>query len=94
MNAYRKKEKILKSIKISLSTPIRAFNAFATSIFLYNSELWTLTKKKEKKRDTFQRDLLGKIMNIKWPQIITIEELMIRTKQTNWSDIIRKKRLS
>ena len=32
-------------------------------------------------------------MNIKWPQIITNEELMIKTK-TNWSDTIRKKRLS
>jgi len=94
MNAYRKKEKILKSKKICLSTRIRAFNAYVTSIFLYNSELWTLTKDKEKKIDTFQRNLLRKIMNIKWPRKITNEELMNKTKQTNWSDIIRKRRLS
>ena len=92
MNAFRMKEKILKSNKISLSTRIRAFNAYVASIFLYNSELWT--KNKEKKIDTFQRNLLRKIMNIKWSQIITNEELMIKTKQTNWSDTIRKKRLS
>ena len=49
MNAFRKKEKILKLNKISLSTRIRAFNAYVASIFLYNSELWTLTKNKEKK---------------------------------------------
>eukprot|EP00923_Selenidium_pygospionis_P050565 GHVN01087397.1.p2 GENE.GHVN01087397.1~~GHVN01087397.1.p2 ORF type:complete len:100 (+),score=4.35 GHVN01087397.1:39-338(+) len=65
MNAYRKKEKILKSKKICLSTRIRAFNAYVTSIFLYNSELWTLTKDKEKKIDTFQRNLLRKFLNIK-----------------------------
>ena len=76
MNAFRKKEKILKSNKISLSTRIRAFNAYVASIFLYNSELWTLTKIKEKKINTFQRNLLRKIMNIKWPQIMTNEELM------------------
>ena len=46
--------------KISLSTRIRAFNAYVTSIFLYNSELWTLTKNKENKIDTFQRNLLRK----------------------------------
>ena len=33
-------------------------------------------------------------MNIKLPQIITNEELMIKTKQTNWSDTIRRKRQS
>ena len=33
-------------------------------------------------------------MNIKWSEIITNEELVIRTKQTNLSDTLRKKRLS
>ena len=73
MNAFRKKKKILKSNKISLSTRIRAFNAYVASIFLYNSELWTFTKNKERKIDTFQINLLRKIMNIKWSQIITNE---------------------
>ena len=57
MNAFRKKKKILKSNKISLSTRIRAFNVYVASIFLYNSERWTLTKNKEKKIDTFQKNL-------------------------------------
>ena len=94
LNAYRKKENICKSNKISLRTKIRVFNAYITSIFLYNCELWTLTKNKEKKVDTFQRNLLRKIMNIKWPQVITNEELMIKMKQSKWSDTIRMKRLS
>ena len=49
---------------------------------MYNSELWNINiKKKEKKIDPFQRNLLRKIMNIKWPQIIANEEFMIKAKQ-------------
>ena len=33
-------------------------------------------------------------MNIKCPEVITNEELMIKTKQSKWSDTIRMKRLS
>ena len=94
MNAYKKKENIFKSSKISLTSKIRVFNAYITPIFLYNCELWTLTKNREKTVDTFQRNLLRKIMNIKWPRIITNDKLMSKTKQTNWSDSIKMKRLS
>ena len=93
MNAERKKENIFKSNKISVRTKL-SLQRIHNINFLYNCELWTLTKNKEKKVDTFQRNLLRKIMNIKWPQVITNEELMIKTKQTKWSDTIRKKRLS
>ena len=27
--------------------------------------------------------------NVKWPQLIPNEELMIKTKETNWSDTVR-----
>ena len=35
------------------------------SIFMYNSELWAVNKSLENKRDTFQRQLLRKIFNIR-----------------------------
>jgi hypothetical protein len=92
--AYKKKEKIFKSTKISLRTKIRVFNAYITPIFLYNSELWTLTKSKEKKIDAFQRSLLRKIMNIKWPKKITNKTLMNATKEQTWTDTITSRRLS
>ena len=53
---------------------MRAFDAYISSIFLYNSELWTLTSSIEKQIDSFQRRLLRKnILNIKWPSVMNNE---------------------
>ena len=43
--AYNKLKFILDSKKASIQMKIRIFNSFIASIFLYNSELWTLSKK-------------------------------------------------
>ena len=40
---------IYKSKSLSIVTNVRTFNAFASSVFLYNSELWTVTDTLEKK---------------------------------------------
>ncbi len=82
----------LTSSKTTLKIRIRIFNAYVTSIFSYNSELWTLTKKMEQ-IDTFQRNLLRKMLNIKWPPKITNENVYNRTDQGKWSAKIRLRRL-
>ena len=64
-----------------------------STIFLYNSELWTFTKTNKNAIDNFQRRLLRRIMNIRYPQIITNEELYRQTQQTPWSTVIRTRRL-
>ena len=46
--------------------------------FRYNSSLWTLTKNNEKKIATFQRNLIMKILNVKWLRKITTEELYMK----------------
>ena len=46
---------------ISLSTRIRAFNAYVTLIFLHDIEVCTLTKNKEMKIEAFQGNFLRKI---------------------------------
>ncbi len=53
--------------KISNAVKIRTFNAYAASVFFYNSELWTLTKKLENTVNTFQRRHLRKILGKHWP---------------------------
>ena len=45
MAAFQKYKNILLSKKLSISTRMRIFNAYITSIFLYNSGLWTTTQK-------------------------------------------------
>ena len=41
----------------------------------------------------FQRRLLRKILKIKWSSVISNEELYSRTDVTNWSEIIKQRRL-
>ena len=41
------------------------------SLFLYNSEIWTLTKTLENKNDAFQCRLLRKVIHVKWPRTIS-----------------------
>ena len=47
----------------------RTFDAYVASIFLFNSEIWTLTKSDEEALDSFQRRLIrSNVLNIRWPQ--------------------------
>ena len=62
-------------------------------MFLYNSELWNVNKKLETKINVYQRILLRKILKIYYPYKITNEELYKRTREENWSNTIRKRRL-
>ena len=64
------------------------------SVFLYNSELWTLTKKLENTVNTFQRRHLRKILRIHWPKKITNIELCTKTKTEEWSITIQRRRLN
>ena len=91
---YHALESILKSKLVSEPVRIRIFRAYIESIFLYNSELWTLTNTLERSIDSFHWRLLRKVIHVTWPRVITNEELYKRTKVTPWSLIICKRRLS
>ena len=59
-----KLKNILENKLTSIQTKIRILKVFIESAFLYNSELWTLTKLLEKEIDIFQRGVIKKIFNI------------------------------
>ena len=70
-------------------------------IFLYNSELWSLTKTREKKVDVMQRKFIRILLSIKLIDKIKNEELYrrgernkierIRSKIRKWNKIERNK---
>ena len=64
--------------------------AYSASVFLYNSELWAL-ETLEKQIDTFQRKLLRRVIDIRWPKVITNEKLHELTKTDKWSKVIRRR---
>ena len=63
-------------------------------VFLYNSELWTLTKKLENTVNTFQRRHLRKILVIHWPKKITNIELDTKPKTEEWSTTVQRRRIN
>lgn len=73
---------------------LRVFKAYVESIFLYNAEIWTLTKTLEDSIDSFQRRLIRKVIRVKWPRVISNEHLYQRTQMQPWSIVITKRRLS
>ena len=87
------KLKIVFNSKLSIKNKIRIFNAYIESIFLYNAELWTLTKKLAEVINIFQRSLLRKILNITWPKKIANKDLYTKTNTVEWSQKIQKRRL-
>ena len=93
-DGMRNLEKIFESNRLSQKTKVRVFNAYISSIFLYNSELCALTPSIINKVNSFHRRLLRKALNIKWPRIETNENLYNRTKVEKWSKIIKQRRLS
>ena len=94
IDAYKTLNSIFSSKINSVTIKLRTFNAYVASVFLYNSELWTLTKKLENTIDTFQRRHLRKILGINWQRNITNNELYAKTKYEPWSEIIRERRLT
>ena len=72
---------IMESKKVSTKTKMRIYDreAFVNSIFLYNSELWTLMKTLAHKIDVFQRSLLRRVVGSQ-----RIEKMShIKPKQSN-----------
>ena len=53
MDTYNKLEYMFPNKNLSGDVKIRIFKAYAESIFLYNSQLWTLTKTMEVEIDSF-----------------------------------------
>ena len=93
LNIYNEKKKLIENKKTNVHTKMRIINAYVTPIYMYNSELWTLTKKRENEIDVTQRKILRKALCIHWPKKISNKKLYNITKQKAWSKIIRERRL-
>ena len=94
IGALRTLEPIMKSHTTSIHTKLKVFNAYVQSIFLYNSELWTVTKSTISRIDSFQRRLMRQVVGVRWPKVMKNDELYQLTKAEKWSVIIKKRRLS
>ena len=92
--AWNKYTKLLTSKTLPLLLRVKYFEAFVTSIFLYQCGIWTLTKKLNNNIDVFQRVFLRRIVGIRYPKKITNIELYKITNQRPWSEACKHRRLS
>ena len=92
-NAMQKLKHIFENNRLKNNIKLRIFRACVESIFLYNSELWTITKTIENRIDSYQRRLQRRAINIKWPKKISSERLYEITKQRKWSESIKTRRI-
>ena len=79
--SYDKIRPALENKKLNNEIKASIFNTMISSVFLYNSEMWTTTKDMEEGIDTYQRTNLRRILNIRYPRKITNEMLYSTTNQ-------------
>ena len=94
IDSYKTFESIFSGKHVSEKVKIRVFAICIQNIFMYNSELWTLTLILENSIDMFQRKLLKRIINVKWSRTICNKDLYARTKMKPWSITIQMGRLT
>ena len=84
---------ISRDRRLDIDIKMRAFNAYTSSVFLYNSETWTVNKTTADSLDSYHRRLMRDAINIRWPNKINTTELYKKTQQTPWSKTITKRRV-
>jgi len=80
LGAMARFEKVCRSKEISVKTKFSIFKACMISILLYASESGTLRKRDKDKLMAFEMRCYRWILNIRWQQMITNEEVRRRVK--------------
>lgn len=81
-----------RSHQINLSTKLRIFQSNVKTVLLYGCETWKTNKNHIKGLQTFINRCLRRILGIRWPEVVSNEELWRRTKQTPVDIEIRRKK--
>ena len=83
---------IWRSKALSVRNKIRVFNTNVKSFLLYGSETWQVTNTITLKLQTFTNRCLRNILNIRWSEVVSNEELCNKTKQVTLETEIKKRK--
>jgi len=81
---------VWRSLNISKKVKIRIFNTNVKSVLLYACETWKTTNQITRRPQIFVNKYLRRIMNIKWTDKITNEELWRITHQKSIDNEIKR----
>ena len=77
---------------IRLQTKLSIFNTKVKSTLLYGSETWRWMKLLTKILQTFINKCLRKVLNIRWPEVVSNEDLWERTQQSRIEESIERRK--
>ena len=77
---------------INQHTKLRIFKTNVLSTLLYGAESWKVTRGIMKKLEVFQRKCLRSILRIFWPNVISNDDLYLRTSFSPITEVIRQRR--
>ena len=62
------------------------------SVLLYGCETWKINDSDNRKLDTFQFKCLRRILKIRWPNVISNNDLLKKTKMNRTSEEVKRRR--
>ena len=83
---------IWKNKNIRLSTKHKLFKSNVIFTFLYESETWRHTKSLDEKLKVFANTCLRQILQIRWPEPISNQDLWWTTRQVPITETIKKRK--
>ena len=79
--AFQQLKNVWRSSLLGTSTKIRIFNTIVKPVLLYGAETWRSIVATVKRIQTFISTCLRRILKIRWPDIISNQDLWKRTRQ-------------
>ena len=90
--AFTKLNRIWTSSNYSIMTKVHLYNSMVRSIIIYGCETWKMSEGDTRKLDTFQFTCMRRIIKIRWPYVVSNEDLMKRTETKRVSTEIKIRR--
>ena len=85
-------KKIWNSKSIKRNTKLRLYKTLVKPVLLYGAEAWKMTQADNKKLDTFQSKCLRRILQIKWQDHVSNEDVMKRANVKEISRVVKERR--
>ena len=89
----RLKDRVFKCRDLTTETKLKVYNQCVIPIIMYGSETWTLYRHHIKKLRTLQQRHLRFILNVKWTDYVTNDEVLERAKTEDIENILIRNRL-
>ena len=86
-------ERVWQNSKLTRNTKVAVYKACVLSTLLYGSECWTLYAHQESRLNSFHMKNLRRILNIKWDDYVTNNEVLQKAGIDSLHTILQQRRL-